>query len=95
MVYETLKIHVNKSGHVVQSLDPTVALSWASQQFNPDQVKSSWGTTFGGSGTTNGKIEAYASKSSQTAFDMAYMLNGKFALKHDPTLTGKSTGKYL
>jgi len=26
---------------------------------------------------------------------MAYMLNGKFALKHDPTLTGKSTGKYL
>jgi len=29
------------------------------------------------------------------AFDMAYMLNGKFALKHDPTLTGRHTGKYL
>jgi hypothetical protein len=29
------------------------------------------------------------------AFDMAYMLNGKYALKHDPTLTGRHTGKYL
>ena len=29
------------------------------------------------------------------AFDMAYMLNGKYALKHDPTLTGRTTGKYL
>ena len=29
------------------------------------------------------------------AFDMAYMLNGKFAVKHDPTLTGHNTGNYL
>ena len=29
------------------------------------------------------------------AFDMAYMLNGKYALKHDPTLTGGGPGKYL
>lgn len=72
-----------------------MALSWASQKFNPDQVKGSWGTTFGGSGTTNGKIGAYASKSSQAAFDMAYMLNGKYALKKDPTLRGHSTGQYL
>jgi hypothetical protein len=148
MVFEALKINVNKSGHVVQvratlyadcssrsavrgacrrvkirhrkpprrsrdavkaegvcvtslcvcaqSLDPTVALSWASQQFNPDQVKSSWGTTFGGSGTTNGKIGAYASKSSQTvrltprrpcrvAASRAACCCPSFAPRRDPT----------
>mmetsp|Transcript_56551 Transcript_56551/g.83027 ORF Transcript_56551/g.83027 Transcript_56551/m.83027 type:complete len:94 (+) Transcript_56551:38-319(+) len=83
------------NGHVVQSLDPTVQLSWSDSTYSPDEVKNSWGTTFGGSSTTNGKTGAYASGSSQKAFDMAYMLNGKFALKHDPTLTGRHTGKYL
>lgn len=110
-----------------QSLDPTVQLSWSDSTYSPDEVKNSWGTTFGGSSTTNGKTGAYASGSSQKvrvcvlariavgglqassllrlcvdsrafwsqAFDMAYMLNGKFALKHDPTLTGRHTGKYL
>ena len=31
----------------------------------------------------------------EQAFDMAYMLNGKYALKHDPTLTGRHNRKYL
>lgn len=86
---------IKNNGHVVQSLDPTVALSWAGQQFSPDQVKDSYGTTFGGSGSDGGHVQAYASGTSQKAFDMAYMLNGKYALKHDPTLTGRHTGKYL
>ena len=48
-----------------QSLDPTVALSWAGQQFSPDQVKDSYGTTFGGSGSDGGHVQAYASGTSQ------------------------------
>lgn len=70
-------------------------LSWGGSQFTADDVKNSYGTTFGGSGTTNGHTVPYASHTSQAAFDMAYMLNGKYALKHDPTLTGRHTGKYL
>lgn len=93
-MFEIAKINVS-NGHVVQSLDPTVALSWAGSQFSADDVKNSYGTTFGGSSTTGGKMQAYGSGSSQKAFDMAYMLNGKFAVKHDPTLTGHNTGNYL
>lgn len=78
-----------------QSLDPTVQLSWANSKFSPDDVKNSWGTTFGGSSTTDGHVSAYASGSSQKAFDLAYMLNGKYALKKDPTLTGRHNGHYL
>ena len=36
-----------------------------------------------------------AAGSGGQAFDMAYMLNGKYALKKDPTLRGHSTGQYL
>jgi hypothetical protein len=94
-MFDTLVIKTDKAGHVVKSLDPTVQLSWGGSQFTADQVKNSYGTTFGGSGTTNGKTMPYASHTSQAAFDMAYMLNGKYALKHDPTLTGGGPGKYL
>ena len=77
-----------------QSLDPGVQLSWGSSTYSADEVKNSWGTTFGGSGTNGGHIQAYASGSSQKAFDLAYMLNGKYAVKKDPTLTG-ARGDYL
>ena len=49
----------------MQSLDPSVALSWDGEKFSADAVKNSWGTTFGGSGATSGHIQAYASKVSQ------------------------------
>lgn len=77
--------------HVIKSLDPSVALSWDGEKFSADAVKNSWGTTFGGSGATSGHIQAYASKVSQKAFDLAYMLDGKYSLKKDPTLTGRHT----
>ena len=49
----------------MQSLDPSVALSWDGEKFSADAVKNSWGTTFGGSGATSGHTQAYASKVSQ------------------------------
>ena len=43
-----------------QSLDPGVQLSWGSSTYSADEVKNSWGTTFGGSGT-NGACGASGS----------------------------------
>ena len=50
---------------------------------------------FGGGGTHNGKSQAYGGGANQAAFDMAYMLDGKYQLKKDPTLRGHVRSPYL
>lgn len=70
-------------------------LAWGHTQYSAADVASSWGTTFGGGGTHNGKSQAYGGGANQAAFDMAYMLDGKYQLKKDPTLRGHVRSPYL
>mmetsp|Transcript_7571 Transcript_7571/g.11997 ORF Transcript_7571/g.11997 Transcript_7571/m.11997 type:complete len:88 (+) Transcript_7571:602-865(+) len=76
-----------KNSHIIQSMDPTVALSWSGQVTSPDKIKSSYGATFGGSG--NGANAPYGTGVSQKAFDMAYFMNGKYHVKM------RNQGQYL
>eukprot|EP00960_Hanusia_phi_P020778 612314-Hanusia_phi.AAC.6 len=69
-----------------QSLDSSASSSWSKNQYSADQVKSSYGVTFGGMGN---KVGPYGIGASQKAYDMAYYLNGKYQVKE------RKAGQYL
>mmetsp|Transcript_69084 Transcript_69084/g.184094 ORF Transcript_69084/g.184094 Transcript_69084/m.184094 type:complete len:89 (+) Transcript_69084:82-348(+) len=67
-----------KAGPVIVSLDPSKGLDWSGTKYSPSKLLG-YGTTFGGE---SGVGNPYgSSKQSQTAYDMAYFMNGKFSRK--------------
>jgi len=69
---------VTGPSEVITSLDPSHNLNWAKSSYNPSKLLG-YGTTYGGE---TGVGNPYgSSKQSQTAYDMAYLLNGKYHRK--------------
>mmetsp|Transcript_40641 Transcript_40641/g.96257 ORF Transcript_40641/g.96257 Transcript_40641/m.96257 type:complete len:82 (-) Transcript_40641:424-669(-) len=74
-MFECLKIY--PESRTIKSLDPTVALDWGGQAYSNKAIADSGGVTFGG-GNPGNKTKAYGG---QKAYDMAYMMNGKYQIK--------------